>query len=152
MKNIADMVVYDSNGQLSLIIEIKNKQGTSRQWAAQMRRNILAHGLLPKTNMFLLALPDHFYLWKDIDAADDVTPTYDINPEPLLKPYYEKVGLSPEKMSGESFELILMSWLYEIKNMEQLSPSIPQETRRDLSESGLLKKIQEGQVATEVER
>ena len=45
MKFKADMVVYDRAGQLALVVEAKNKLGTSSDWAAKMRRNMLAHGL-----------------------------------------------------------------------------------------------------------
>ena len=40
----ADLALYSSHGQLTAIVEIKSKMGTSRDWAAKTRRNILAHG------------------------------------------------------------------------------------------------------------
>ena len=39
----ADLALYNSHGRLTGIVEIKNKMGTSREWAARTRRNMLAH-------------------------------------------------------------------------------------------------------------
>jgi len=151
MRNAADRTVYDAHGQLALIIEIKNKLGTSNKWAAKMRRNILAHGLLPYVKLFLLALPDHFYLWKEVEISpEEVTPTYDINPEPFLKPYYEKAGVSLEQLSGESFELIISSWLSELKQAVQVPSNFPLETQKWLFESGFLEAVKDGRVESEV--
>jgi len=44
MSSSADLALYDRNGQLTAVAEVKNKLGTSREWATQLRRNILAHG------------------------------------------------------------------------------------------------------------
>jgi hypothetical protein len=40
---------------------------------------------------FLLAVPDKFYLWKEIGlSTEEIEPDYEINPEPFLKPYHRK--------------------------------------------------------------
>ncbi len=44
MTSPADLTLYNRDGQLIAVAEVKNKQGTSREWAAKLRRNILAHG------------------------------------------------------------------------------------------------------------
>jgi hypothetical protein len=43
---------------------VKNKVGTSGDWAARLRQNILAQRGFPGVNFFLLMTPDRFYLWK----------------------------------------------------------------------------------------
>jgi len=50
----ADLSIYDRNGQLTGVVEIKNKLRTSREWAAKLRRNILAHGGFRNIDFFLL--------------------------------------------------------------------------------------------------
>src|SRR5712692_3129010 len=35
-----DLALYDHNGRLTAVAEVKNKQGTSREWAAKLRRNL----------------------------------------------------------------------------------------------------------------
>lgn len=148
MKNtIADMTVYDAHGQLAFIIEVKNKLGTSREWAAKMRRNIFAHGLVPDTKWFIIALPDHFYVWKDIESKpEEILPTYDMNPEPFLRPYYDKAGMKLDQLSEKSLELILTSWLNEMAHTDTIPSSIPSETQQWLAESGFLDAIKDGYI------
>lgn len=150
MKNRADVSVYDAQGQLIALVEVKHKFGTSREWAAKMRRNIAAHGLLPHVKYFLLALPDHFYLWKDVEPdTEEVIPMYDVNPRPFLQPYYEKIGLPPEQLSGTSFEMILTSWLGELQDIDAVPSHLPRETRQWLQETGLLDALRKGRLAFE---
>lgn len=119
MKQYSDIAVFDRNGQLALIVEVKNKRGTSREWAASMRRNMYAHGLLPNAPFFLLALPDRFYLWEGVVTSNEpVGPTLQIDPAPFLHPYYERGGLSAKDVTGKSFELIVTAWLNQILNAE----------------------------------
>lgn len=115
IKQYADITVYDKHGKLALIAEVKNKRGTSKAWAANMRRNMYAHNLMPSAPFFLLALPDSFYLWKDApDTLEMVEPTQQIDPSDFLQPYFEKSGVSPANVTGKSFELIVVSWLNQI--------------------------------------
>jgi len=148
MKYIADMAVYDKKGQLSLVVEAKSKLNTSSNWAAKMRRNLLAHGLMPDTHFFLLALPDRFYLWKDAGIIpEEVPPTYEIDPKPFLQPYYNGAGISLDSFTGESFELIISSWLSTLLQVDVL----PEELQGQdwLVESGLFEAIRYGHLAAE---
>lgn len=147
MQSVADMAIYNPQGQIDLVVEVKNKRGTSREWAAKMRRNLLAHGTFPATKLFLLALPDHFYTWKDVEALPaESSPTYDIDPEPFLRPYYEKAGVSPEKLSGTSFEFIVSSWINELQLLDHIPAHIPHTIQRWLNESGMFSVIHNGRV------
>jgi hypothetical protein len=111
----ADLVVYDRNGQIALIAEIKRKTGCSPEWAAKWRRNILAHGGMPDIKFFMIALPDRFYLWKNADSAPEpVAPTFEIDAEPLLAPYLKESGMLPKDISGQGFELIVSAWLNSV--------------------------------------
>jgi len=53
-----DFVAYDREGRVVLLAEAKNRRGTSEQWAAGLRRNMLAHGVLPRTEYFLIVTPE----------------------------------------------------------------------------------------------
>lgn len=113
--NYADIAVYGKDRLLQLLVEVKSKHGTSSSWAAQMRRNMYAHGLLPETRFFLLALSDKFYLWKDIGTSTEaIEPSYEINPQSFLEPYYRKANVSASHITGASLELIVTSWLTQI--------------------------------------
>jgi hypothetical protein len=42
MSPLVDLAMFNRDGQLTAVAEVKNRRGTSRQWAAEFRRNILA--------------------------------------------------------------------------------------------------------------
>jgi hypothetical protein len=150
MSPVADLVAYNVNGQVTLIAEAKSKTDTSRDWAVRMRRNMLAHGLVPDSPFFLLALPDKLYLWKDAgNAPEMVQPTYEIDGTPFFQPYYKRAGIRLEDLNNQSFELIVTSWLNEVMQFG-LPKEIPTRYRRQLQESGLLEALQGGTVAIQV--
>lgn len=147
----ADLVAYDKDGQLAVVVEVKNKAGTTKEWAAKMRRNIYAHGFWPKARYFLLALPDRFYLWKNAGNAPEIKePDYEIDAKQVLQPYYERTGFSMENLSGASFELLIASWLNEIMQGD-VAPHIVQQNKEWLVDSGLLEALEQGQLAPEAE-
>ena len=74
MIQVPDIAVYSPNNELQLIVEVKNKIGATPEWAANMRRNLSIHSIVPYSPYFLLALPDYFYLWKDPSATLDLKP------------------------------------------------------------------------------
>jgi len=80
-----DIAVYSKDDQLQLVVEVKSKTAATADWAARMRRNLAAHLAIPNAPFFLLALPDHFYLWRRLPAPLVVVPPdYDVAPAPLL--------------------------------------------------------------------
>ena len=107
----ADLALYDRGGRLTAVAEIKNRHGTSRQWAAQTRRNILAHGSSCNADYFLLVTPDRLYPWKD--AGTDpvrIPPTFEADTQSEFAPYFEKAGLDSHHVSGTAFELLVSTW------------------------------------------
>lgn len=146
MKARPDIVLYDREGQLTTLVEVKNKPGTSRDWAAKLRRNMLAHGDIRMGDYFLLMTPDRLYLWKDAGGKPvPVEPTYEIDASPLLRPYFSGARVDPATVSGEAFELIVASWLADLTR--SLAPSEPPASEEGwLAESGFLRAVQEGRV------
>jgi hypothetical protein len=110
-----DLAVNDDKGQLVLVVEIKRRLNTSPEWAAQFRRNILAHETFPKIPYFLMVFPDKFYLWTSNNEHLDLDlPHYIINANSILKPYFERLNMTVEKIAPQSFELMISSWLSEV--------------------------------------
>lgn len=145
-----DIAAYDRKKQLMLAVEVKNKLGASPGWATRLRHNILAHGTYSFPPYFLLALPDRFYLWKESYISGELNePTYSIDARPLLKPYFDQVGVEFGKLSGESFELLVAAWLGEIIYANE-SPEKIEESKKWLVESGLYQAIAGGSIAYEV--
>jgi hypothetical protein len=144
-----DLAIYNRDGQLALVAEIKTKLNASPEWAVQFRYNILAHGTFPKAPYFLMAFPDRFYLWTDADIRlDQSEPTYVIDARPILQPYFERAGVTAEQISGQSLELIIAAWLGEVIHLDQPLTDID-ESQQWLIESGLSAAIFRGRFAHE---
>jgi hypothetical protein len=150
MSQIADLVAYSPDGEIALIAEVKSRTDTSRSWATRMRRNMLAHDVVPNSRFLLLALPDRLYLWKDISNTPElIEPTYELDATPFFQPYYERANISPDHLSGQSFELIVTSWLNELIQ-SGVPANVPEQQRRLFQESGLLDALKGAIVAVEV--
>ena len=111
----ADLALYDPGGRLVALAAVQNKRGTSREWAAKTRRNILAHGGFSDADFFLLITPDRFYLWKGAGIAPvELPPTHEVDAEAAFAPYFERTGVDPRSVGGYAFELIVAAWLGDV--------------------------------------
>lgn len=119
MASFLDLALYDRTDRLAAVAEVKNKLGTSHEWAARTRRNILAHGGLWDTEFFLLVTPDRLYLWKDAGTAPtEIPPTYVADTQSEFEPYFERAGVEPHNVSGAAFEMLVGSWLGDLIRSE----------------------------------
>ena len=150
----ADIAAYDNAGKVVLIVEVKSRRGTSADWAAKTRRNILAHSSALAVPYFLLALPDRFYLWKSTGSEtikEGEPPTFEVDAFPLLRPYYERLGqATADSLSGGGFELIVASWLTEILWAQDPS-DLSEQNRQWLEESGLYQALRGARLAVEAQ-
>ncbi|HXP84386.1 MAG TPA: hypothetical protein VN841_06680 [Bryobacteraceae bacterium] len=136
-----DFVAYDDRGQAVLLVEVKNSHETSEPWAARFRRNILAHGTLPIARFFLIATPERMYFWRQDDLGPkEEPPQFTMDATKELKPYLDKLGQTPEKISGQTLELIVFSWLNDVAESGE-SRARQDTSLRWLSESGLLEAL-----------
>lgn len=145
-----DIGVYDRYGQLVLAAEVKSKINASPGWAAQLRRNILAHGIYPNPPYFLMAFPDQFFLWsKATSQMQNDEPDYVVDARPILQPYLRQVQTDSDRLSVQSLELIVSSWLSQMIYWDKTASQL---TKSDqwLAESGLLDAIAGGRLADEV--
>ena len=110
-----DLVAYDKEGRIVLLAEAKSRRGTSENWAAQLRRNMLAHGTLPGTKLFLIATPERMYLWKHQPAGKpEAPPEFTADAQKVLEPYFEKLCQEPSEIGPEAFEFLVLTWLIDI--------------------------------------
>lgn len=120
MSTQPDFFLYDRIGRLAAVVEVSASPGTSSEWAAEFRRNILAHfETFRGAPLFLLVTPDRLYLWKDAptDLEDDSTPVppdYVVDSELLFSRYLEQTRLRLQKISRPAFEMVVMSWLGDL--------------------------------------
>ncbi len=141
-----DIAVYDKEGNVTLVVEVKNKTRASPDWAAQMRRNLAVHLGIPRSRFFLLALPDHFYLWQAItNPLDYVTPDYDVDPVPLLAGYVEDAPHTLSGMSEYGLTLAVLSWLTRVVRGTQVAGG-PAPEQEWLFASGLYEAIRGGSI------
>jgi hypothetical protein len=146
MASSVDYIVNDEKGYPSLLVEVKALPDRSEQWARKMRRNLSVHSPLPEAPFFLLALPDQFFLWVDHAHLDPTAPpSYTVDAKPLLSPYFDRAGLSPEKAAGATFELIVWTWLLRIIQSPS-SDALPEGDGEWLLDTGLFEAIQGGHI------
>lgn len=145
----ADLALYNRNGRLIAIAEVKNKQGTSPEWAAKFRRNMLAHGGYSQADFFLLITPDRLYIWKNTsDSPTLVQSMYEINAQSLFAPYFERAGVNPSDISGQAFELVVAAWLGDLVRSEE-QREVFTDGQRVLAESGFLAAVRDGRIEYE---
>src|SRR5437016_7861540 len=110
-----DFVAYDREGRVLLLAEAKSRRGTSESWAARLRKNMLAHGMLPWSKYFLIATPERMYLWKqEHDDPTEAPPEFTIDAEKVFQPYFQKLQQEPLNIGPEAFELVVLTWLSDI--------------------------------------
>lgn len=109
-----DLAIFDGNRQLVLTVEIKRLTGMKRDWAVDFRHNLLANGY-PRAPFFLLATPDHFYLWKEQKNIPERTePDYIVDAKPFLAPIYAEYDTNPHEASSFIFEQVVGRWIKSI--------------------------------------
>lgn len=145
----ADLAIFGRSGRLKAVAEIKNKRGTSPRWAAQTRRNILAHGRSYSADFFLLVTPDRLYVWKGAGTKPVPTPpTYEADTESGFAPYFERAGVDPRSVSGDAFELLVGAWLSDVIRSEESAPE-QGNGQSWLAKSGFLSAVKGGRIKYE---
>lgn len=150
MEPRADIALYNPDGQLTTLVEVKNKIGTTREWAAKLRRNLLAHGSFRGADFLLLVTPDRLYVWKDAGAKPvALEPTYEIDARSVLQPYFTRAGVDPATVSGKAFELIVAAWLADLTRLGSPAEK-PASEEIWLADSGFLGAVKNARVELEV--
>jgi hypothetical protein len=146
MLKAADIAVYSPDRELKLVVEVKGKTDATPQWAARMRRNLLAHSIIPPAPFFLLAAREHFYLWRNGTTVFDAKlPDYVVDSRPIVAPYIKNTPIRLERMGDSSLQLIMTSWLSGLVN-SKLSPESAEPAEKWIFDSGLYDAIKEGSV------
>jgi len=148
MKNldkIADILVRSPDNDIKLIVEVKGRARGSADWAARFRRNLFIHQVLPKSDFFLLALPDFLYLWRDGDSSEATPPDYTVRTLEVLRLYLTRLGNEPKHIAEEGLQLALTSWLRDA-TLSSNRPPVGSDSYKLLVESGLLDAINKAEV------
>jgi hypothetical protein len=138
-----DLLIYDRENRLAVTVDIRARRGTSREWAAQLRRNLLQHEGFRGARFFLVVALDQIYLWPQTDATPDLfPPAYEIEAETVFKPYLVGTRLDLQAVDGMTFELLVSSWLSALVYSRGAAPS----GQVWLEESGFLEAVRNGRL------
>lgn len=139
-----DISVYNRDNQLILIVEVKRRSKPSLDWVIELSQKIFESQNFPRCPYLMLAFTDSIYLWSNLNHQKQIAePSYIIDAIPIFKPYLEQVGVTANQISGQSFEMIVASWLREIIHSSSLA-EISDQSQQWLVESGLGKAIEGG--------
>lgn len=151
MSAAVDFIIESPDQKVQLIVEARTKRSASRVWAAELRRNLLGHRVVPDAPFFLLALPERFYLWKNAPPNEVVPPDFEADAAEALQPYTTSLHSRLTDLTENGFELLIRTWLSDLihssydPKTEPVSPSVS----RFLHHSGLLDSIHRGSVKEE---
>ena len=145
-----DFTVFDSAGQLAAIAEVTTIRGVSREWAAEFRRNLLEHGGDGHPVFFLIVTPDRIFLWKNAGMIPElVEPHYEINAQPVFKPYFYAARINESRIERFTFEMIVAAWLNNLALVRDPVTELPIHERAFI-DSGFVGAIRRGKVEHEV--
>jgi hypothetical protein len=148
MNNAADISVFSAENKLELIVEVKGNRGVGPEWASQFRHNLLAHHAIPRSQFFLLALPEQMYLWKNgSDVVETRGPDFVIDSSPIVSPYLAETTEHIAN-STQTLQLVFASWL-NLLTICSLSKDEVAPHEQWLLESGLYDAIKNGSVETD---
>jgi hypothetical protein len=138
-----DFSLYHRFRQLTALVDVRSVYGTSTEWAAKLRRNLLAHSEIPRGPFLLVATPERIFLWRDATGSDPLaTPDYEVEAEPLFRSYLPKSGPAAELrvINAQTFELIVQSWLSDL--MRGKPESVP----TAFADSGFADTVRRGRI------
>jgi len=143
---LEDLILYHNDGWPIAAVEVKTKLRTTPAWAAQLRRNLLAHGGALPAEYFLLVTPDRIYLWRGGGTDPrDLPPTHVVDAQPIFEPYFAATHLRPNQIEGDAFELLVGSWLSDLTRLDPATDASGL-AGDGLARSGLLTAIRSGRV------
>jgi hypothetical protein len=106
-----DFAARDRQGRVVLLAEAMSRPGTTGEWAAHLRTNMLAHGDLPPSRYFLVATPEHMYFWSQEDPGPEQGPDFTLDTPEVLERYLRSLKLEPSGIAPEAFKLLILTWL-----------------------------------------
>lgn len=144
----ADILVRSRDGEPIAVVEVKNRQDLNREVAIQLRRNMIAHGLLPHIPYFLLLSQDSGFLWKGKRRERlDAELTCEFSMSEIVTRYLPELG-SKERLREAQLELLVLQWLSDLAQRPQEAIEEPE---RSLELSGFLNSIRGSAVITQAQ-
>ncbi len=142
----ADVAVYDDTGKLQVVVEAKYRRyNDTSTGAVEIRQNLLAHAGLQPAPFFMVAFPDHFYVWKQhVPEHDDRPADYDIDAREIVRKYSHQHEKNVQ-MNHREFEKLIYYWMNDMTH-----PKDESEVPEWMKSSGIYQRIKNGLAAQEV--
>jgi hypothetical protein len=138
-----DLFIYDRKNRLAALVDVRARRGTSREWAAELRRNLRQREGFRGAPILLVVTLDHIYLWPEADTAPDLAlPAYEIEAGPVLNPYLAGTSLDLGTLGREAFELLVSAWLSALVHSLGTAPH----DQHGLADSGFLEAVRNGRL------
>jgi len=151
ISKFADIVVQAADGNLLAIVEVKNRENLTPVVAAQLRRNLMAHGQLNIiVRYFLIVSQDVGYLWDQ-----KAHPSFDIVPSTLEFPMTQVIErylpsfVGAGRLSNAQLELAVTQWLWDIAGDVGGRPRMPEDILAQAPD--FLRLLRGALVSTEIE-
>jgi hypothetical protein len=129
-----DILIRSADNVPIAIVEVKNRREWPDSLATGMRRNMIAHGVLPPIPYFLLLSQDQGFIWhqkpEELESSDR-DPDSSFSMRHIID-RYAPVGLTDSWLRGAELEYIIQKWLddlasgarYEVDETEQVLADI----------------------------
>lgn len=117
----SDIVVYDRNHQILLLVEVKATQQTTQEWAVAVREHASrrSRGFVPR--YFMVVARDFIYCWGN--AAATHRPEVVAETDQLIGAYLRDAGLSTAEVPGSALELAVGIWLLDLTSDNERTPA-----------------------------
>jgi hypothetical protein len=145
----SDLTVRDSEGRPVVAVEVKNRRELTPDVAITLRRNIIAHGLLPSASYFMVLSQDVGYLWADNDRPVSdwyAPPTLQFPVAPVVRRYMPAIG-AEDRLDEVQLQLLVLQWLTDLSSLAQPTESEPE---RLLASTRFLEDLRGTDVSVEV--
>jgi hypothetical protein len=140
-RSSVDFTVERPGHAVWLLVEARNTLAPSREWAAEVLRNLFEYADPPPSEYFLLVLRNRMYLWRR-PTRDAAEPDFEGSTAEALQPYLSRLSYPLEKLYPVSFQMLIESWLNDLAAGDP-----PDDANRSwLEESGLAESIRDASI------
>jgi hypothetical protein len=141
----ADLLIQDKQGRVIAVVELKNRLQFSPQLAAELRRNMIVHGLGELKPYFLILSQDKGYLWKPNDSVNAM-PSYSFSTSSIFPSNISEL-IGSRRLPERELEFFVLQWLTELtKRPVQVGAH-----ENELARSGFLDAIRDAVILTEAQ-
>jgi hypothetical protein len=122
-----DMVVLAPDGKAVVLVEVRNRQNLTADVAAEIRRNLIEHGIkYGWARFFLMTSQETGYLWdqESLEPGEIPPPTVEFSMVPVIDHYVPSFA-NNGRLRGSAVELAVSKWLWDLGFGSEHRPNEP---------------------------